>query len=559
MLFGGTYFAAFLAVFSTISSQNDNYSAVAHQSRHSDNHNPLNISSGSNTNNNMSAPSASPTTNNVRNYMNDNNVCYNDDDKSLHLDLPNLAPLTETSISIPIEHKDMSESTSVLLSGEPMGNETLEHQIEQYGEGIQEDLVTESDYELLQRITTIVGDYHPLEHEKPEKFIPVLEARGVHDNDKDEFGHRRDTLPIANALDQHSEIKTHSAVFQFLEESDGENKVAVKSNLALKRFLAMNAQGVIVRNNPGTLSALSQKNFDDMLRELADAGLMIMTHPDVMSTLGAKDSLVKIKHLKCGLQDTYVYYDPEEFMKGFRKTIAFQPRVIKQNRGSQGEGIWIVKLKDGNYCDKYGETMVSLDTELVLMEAWDNHIEHHTVGEFIEFCIHGRSEHSGEWTSTGVGRYFDGGIAAGSMMVDQRFLPRITEGEVRCLFVGSELVEIVHKKPREGGLSATLASGAIYTKYSPDDKKFAKLVEHLKEDIPRIMDAFDMADRPLPLLWTADYIYGDTDDELYVGEINCSCPGITQQLDIVPIIAKVAIETVFPEGTSSNGESSDEQ
>lgn len=559
MLFGGTYFAAFLAVFSTISSQNDNYSAVAHQSRHSDNHNPLNISSGSNTSNNMSAPSASPTTNNVRNYMNDNNVCYNDDDKSLHLDLPNLAPLTETSISIPIEHKDMSESTSVLLSGEPMGNETLEHQIEQYGEGIQEDLVTESDYELLQRITTIVGDYHPLEHEKPEKFIPVLEARGVHDNDKDEFGHRRDTLPIANALDQYSEIKTHSAVFQFLEESDGENKVAVKSNLALKRFLAMNAQGVIVRNNPGTLSALSQKNFDDMLRELADAGLMIMTHPDVMSTLGAKDSLVKIKHLKCGLQDTYVYYDPEEFMKGFRKTIAFQPRVIKQNRGSQGEGIWIVKLKDGNYCDKYGETMVSLDTELVLMEAWDNHIEHHTVGEFIEFCIHGRSEHSGEWTSTGVGRYFDGGIAAGSMMVDQRFLPRITEGEVRCLFVGSELVEIVHKKPREGGLSATLASGAIYTKYSPDDKKFAKLVEHLKEDIPRIMDAFDMADRPLPLLWTADYIYGDTDDELYVGEINCSCPGITQQLDIVPIIAKVAIETVFPEGTSSNGESSDEQ
>jgi hypothetical protein len=267
---------------------------------------------------------------------------------------------------------------------------------------------------------------------------------------------------------------------------------------------------------------------------------------------------VKIKHLKCGLEDTYVYYDPEEFKEGFRKSIAFQPRVIKQNRGSQGEGIWIVKLKDGNYSDKYGETMVSLDTEIVLMEAWDNHVEYHTVGEFIEFCIHGRTQHSGEWASTGVGRYFEGGIAAGSMMVDQRFLPRITEGEVRCLFVGSELVEIVHKKPREGGLSATLASGAIYTKYSPDDEKFSKLVEHLKDDVPRIMDAFGMADRPLPLLWTADYIYGDTDDELHVGEINCSCPGITQQLDIVPIIAKVAIETVFPERTTSEGESNDE-
>ena len=30
--------------------------------------------------------------------------------------------------------------------------------------------------------------------------------------------------------------------------------------------------------------------------------------------------------------------------------MAFQPRVIKQNRGSSGEGIWIIKLKSGNYC-----------------------------------------------------------------------------------------------------------------------------------------------------------------------------------------------------------------
>ena len=132
------------------------------------------------------------------------------------------------------------------------------------------------------------------------------------------------------------------------------------------------------------------------------------------------------------------------------------------------------------------------------------------------------------------------------MMVDQRFLPRIVEGEVRCLFVGSELVEILHKKPAEGGLSATLASGAIYTKYAPDDKKFARLVQHLNKDVPRIMASFGMSDRPLPLLWTADYIYGDTDDDLYVGEINCSCPGLTQQLAICPTIARVAIETVFP-------------
>ena len=248
-------------------------------------------------------------------------------DASLALDLPDLEPLTETSISIPIEHVDMNESTSVLLSGEPTGNETLIQQIEHFKKA-DEDEVTETDYELLKRITTNIGEYDPLDHEKPERFIPVLEARGINDNDKDEFGHRRDTIPIANAVDEHTDttIKAHSAVFQFLEEKDEDDRVAVKSNLALKNFLKMNAQGIIVRNNPGTLSATSQKKFDDMLRELADEenGLMIMTHPDVMSTLGAKDSLVKIKHLKCGLEDTEVYYDPEAFKEGFRKSIAFQ-------------------------------------------------------------------------------------------------------------------------------------------------------------------------------------------------------------------------------------------
>jgi hypothetical protein len=87
-------------------------------------------------------------------------------------------------------------------------------------------------------------------------------------------------------------MKTHSAVFQFLEEFDIDgNKIAsaIKSNKILKKYLKTHAQGIIVRNNPGTLGPVSQKNCDDMLRDLSDAGLMIMTHPDVASTLGAKD------------------------------------------------------------------------------------------------------------------------------------------------------------------------------------------------------------------------------------------------------------------------------
>mmetsp|Transcript_14217 Transcript_14217/g.21532 ORF Transcript_14217/g.21532 Transcript_14217/m.21532 type:complete len:497 (+) Transcript_14217:538-2028(+) len=422
-------------------------------------------------------------------------------------------------------------------------------------EEVEELFLTETEFALLSHATTTVGDFDPFSEkvltERPN-FIPILEGRGG--TDKDEQGHRRDTLPIANAI---NELETNdsrtnhtkTAVFQFLEENDGLSTHAVMSNDALKKYLKKVAHGIIVRINPGTLSTSTQKKCDDMLRELSsDAGIKILSHPDVTSSLGAKDSLVKIKSLKCGLEDTEVYYTPESFSAGFRTTIAFQPRVIKQNRGSQGEGIWIVKLKDeSSYCTQYGETMVSLDTELVLMEAFDNHVEYHTVGEFIDFCIYGRLPGGSavEWTTTSAGKYFDGGLAAGAMVVDQRFLPRIVEGEVRCLMVGSELVEIVHKKPAEGGLSATLQSGATYTKFAPDHSKFAKLVKNFKEDIPHIMDSFGMSDEPLPLLWTADYIYGETDDDLHVGEINCSCVGITQQLSFCPIVAEVAVRAIF--------------
>jgi galactitol-specific phosphotransferase system IIB component len=399
------------------------------------------------------------------------------------------------------------------------------------------------DCQIIKPVTTIVNEFNPFELKaRPERFIPILEARGG--TDKDEFGHRRDSIPIANAL---AKAGSHSAIFQFLEENDGTDIDAVKSNDALYRFLQQVANGVVVRVNPGTLSAQTQMKIDQILRDLScNENFVVMSHPDVVTSLGAKDALVRIRHLKSGLEDTEVYYEPESFKMGFRKSIAFQPRVIKQNRGSQGEGIWICKLKDESaYCSFYGESIVDLDTELVLMEANDNHVEHHTVEEFLEWCINGRSESAGEWQSTGKGKYFDGGMEANAMLVDQRFLPRIVEGEVRCLMVGSELIELVHKKPAENGLSATLQSGAVYTTYSPDDPKFSALVSNFKEDIPILMDAFGFSNQPLPLIWTADYIMGETDNDFHVGEFNCSCVGLTQQLEKCDVVAKTAMDAVF--------------
>merc|ERR1711997_943754 len=204
-----------------------------------------------------------------------------------------------------------------------------------------------------------------------------------------------------------------------------------------------------------------------------------------------------------GLPDTLGYYSPEDMQTGFPKTIAFQPRVVKQNRGSAGEGIWIVKLKSGEYCSEYGEKSAADDDVLILTEANDSHVEEHTVAEFIEFCVNGRSAKSGEWTSIGTGKYFEGGKEAGGQMVDQRFLPRIDEGEARFVMIGKELNRVEHYV-YIGGVGGETKT----TIYKPGDEGFpyTEIQKKLQDEVPVYLKALGLPQSALPLLWAADFI-----------------------------------------------------
>merc|ERR1711896_111886 len=300
-----------------------------------------------------------------------------------------------------------------------------------------------------------------------------------------------------------------------------------------------NFDAIIVRCNPGQIKqdGGDQQKFDDSMREMRKLGKQVWPSPDVMEKMGAKDALCKVAKLNIGLEDTLAYYDEAEFAAGFKKTMKFQPRVIKQNRGSAGEGIWIIKLKKGDYCSTFGEASCADDELLDMMEANDNHAEEHTVAEFIEFCVNGRSDKSGTWTSKGTGKYLEGGKEAGGQLVDQRFCPRIVEGELRYNQIGDGLVGIIHKKPAEGGISAVGGTGSIYTYYGPDEPKFKTLTDNfLSKDLPYVMPALDLASEPLPLWWTTDFILSSpegtpTEEEQWiVGEFNCSCVGISKCL-----------------------------
>jgi len=343
-------------------------------------------------------------------------------------------------------------------------------------------------------------------------------------SDKGPNGHRIDSLPIANGV-----IKAGGAcdVIKYYDTKHAEFAKMVAGYDAL-----------IVRINPGQLSQGTlpgtQERFDSLMNSLIAKGTLVWSSPDVQTKMGAKDALVKIADLGCGLKDTLAYYTEEELVTGFKKTCAFQPRVIKQNRGSAGEGIWLCWLCSGKYCKSYGEKSLSDNDYIKLMEMNDNHTEYHTVGEFMEFCVNGPgSAKAGNWQSTFPGKYLEGGKEAGGQLVDQRLLPRISEGEVRVLMAGDTCQMIIHKKP-EGGLSA-VGGNSAYTYYEPEDPKYSDLLAKLLEDIPSLLKVMDLEGQPLPLLWTADYIPKDpeyprtdgVDTEYVVGEFNCSCVGIS--------------------------------
>merc|ERR1712151_27480 len=166
------------------------------------------------------------------------------------------------------------------------------------------------------------------------------------------------------------------------------------------------------------------------------------------------------------------------------------------------------------------------DEVLILKEANDNHIEEHTVGEFIEFCVDGRTSKAGKWTSVGKGKYFEGGAAAGGQMVDQRFLPGIAEGEARFMMIGTELNRIEHYL-YIGGVSGETKT----TIYPPTEPKYRKIKEKLEKEVPDIMNALGPKMEQLPLLWAADFIpVKDHKSDLVIGEFNCSCLGIAGYL-----------------------------
>jgi len=242
--------------------------------------------------------------------------------------------------------------------------------------------------------------------------------------------------------------------------------------------------------------------LDPLLREVASQGPWVSAHPDVILKMGVKEVLYRTRHLGWGA-DTHRYDTAAAFRAEFPSRLgADGPRVLKQNRGNGGQGVWKVEALSA------AEAMVR-----VLHAQRGSLPEDMPLDAFVARCE----------------PYF----GWGGCIIDQAFQPRLPDGMIRFYMSGSKVAGFGHQlikalipPPPEGPDSPEAQPGPRIM-HGPDAPPFQALRRLMEDDwTPQMMDTLDIDEPSLPVIWDADFLYGPRDpagDDTYVlCEINAS-------------------------------------
>jgi hypothetical protein len=246
--------------------------------------------------------------------------------------------------------------------------------------------------------------------------------------------------------------------------------------------------------------------LDAILRDVAARGPWVSAHPDVIMKMGVKEALHRTKYLGWGT-DTHLYRSAADFRAAFPSRLqSAGPRVLKQNRGNDGQGVWKVELLS---------TWASEDAGVVsVLQALRGSIpEQLPIAEFMT-----RSE-----------VYF----ANGGCIVDQPFQQRLPEGMIRCYMgvdrvvgFGHQLIKGLIPPPPEGPDSPAAQPGPRVM-HSADVAVFQVLRTKMEQEwAPQMMETLGVDAAALPIIWDADFLYGPRtasgEDTYVLCEINVS-------------------------------------
>src|SRR6185295_6739472 len=106
----------------------------------------------------------------------------------------------------------------------------------------------------------------------------------------------------------------------------------------------LSLDGVLVWVDP-IVAGRDRAVLDSLLSDVAEQGVFVSAHPDVILKVGTKDVLVRTRDMEWGTE-TLVYKTIEEMSERLPALLGSAPRVLKQLRGNGGNGVWKVRLLD---------------------------------------------------------------------------------------------------------------------------------------------------------------------------------------------------------------------
>jgi uncharacterized protein DUF6815 len=266
----------------------------------------------------------------------------------------------------------------------------------------------------------------------------------------------------------------------------------------------LTVDGVLVWVDP-LHEGKTRAGLDPLLRDVAARGPWVSAHPDVILKMGVKEVLHRTRHFGWGT-DTHLYPTADDFRREFPSRLqSTGPRVLKQNRGNGGQGVWKVE-QTGPWLD--GGTAVR-----VLHAQRGSSPEDLTLGAFMTRCE----------------AYF---VSAGCV-VDQPFQPRLPDGMIRCYMgadkvvgFGHQLIKALIPPPPEGPNSEAAQPGPriMHPASAQPFQALRALME--TEWTPQMMDVLGIDAASLPIIWDADFLYGPRtaagEDTYVLCEINVS-------------------------------------
>jgi hypothetical protein len=299
-------------------------------------------------------------------------------------------------------------------------------------------------------------------------------------------------------------------VFQALAESHVSAEPVVYSEEASAevREQLLQLDGVLVWVNPID-SGRDRADLDRLLREVSHRGVWVSAHPDIILKMGTKEVLYQTQEIGWG-NDVYRHESLDELRRQLpARLMTGQARVLKQNRGNNGDGVWKVQLAVAA-----SDELPHAGTPLRVRHALRGCVEEEmSLGDFVDRC---------EPYFIGVGR-----------MIDQPYQERLAEGMIRCYLVHDRVVGFGHQAtnalfPAPPGAPASAAPQPGPRLYHPTDKpEFQHLKQKLEHDwVPAMQRALDIGRCDLPMIWDADFLLGpktETGEDTYVlCEINVS-------------------------------------